>query len=449
MSAAPFHPVDIIRKKREGAELSEKEITSFVRGIANESVGDAQLGAFAMAVFLKAMTDDECFALTCAMRDSGKRLSWPGNHCPIIDKHSTGGVGDKISLMLAPIVAACGCWVPMISGRALGHSGGTLDKLESIPGLRTQCDNDKFQRIVREVGCAIVSASATLAPADNRLYAIRNATATIESLPLITASILSKKLAAGLDGLVLDVKTGSGAFMASLEVSIQLAESLCATAERAGLPTRALVTDMNQVLGFAVGNSLEVIEALDFLHNRPSPCRLATVTTALAAEMLCAAQVAKTLVQAEEMVHNVLRSGQAAEVFARMVAAQGGPTDLHENAQRYFPKAAIVRPCFATQEGNVHRIDTRRIGAALTALGGGRRNLGDKINPSVGFSRVLMLGQEVDRQTPLGIIHAARAQDWDQAAQTLRQAFVIKPEPPPPPAPVIYRSLPASPTAGD
>ncbi|MDA0262477.1 MAG: thymidine phosphorylase, partial [Proteobacteria bacterium] len=289
MPATPdFFPQEIIRRKREGETLSEAEIAFMVRGITSGAVSEGQAAAFAMTVFFRDMTASECVALTLGMRDSGSVLNWQdaGLPGPPLDKHSTGGVGDKVSLMLAPIIAACGGAVPMISGRGLGHTGGTLDKLDSIPGYNTQPDLATFRRVVREIGCAIIGQTADLAPADGRLYAIRDVTATVESVPLITASILSKKLAAGLDGLVMDVKTGSGAFAADAQTARRLAESIVRVAEGAGLPCVALITDMNQVLGRTAGNALEVNEAIDFLRGDSQDTRLLEIVTALSSELL-------------------------------------------------------------------------------------------------------------------------------------------------------------------
>ena len=349
-------PQEIIRHKRDGRTLSDEEIYLMVAGLTSGEIGDAQIAAFAMAIFFQGMNMEERITLTQAMTRSGQVMNWSGQDLPgpVVDKHSTGGVGDKVSLMLAPIVAACGGFVPMISGRGLGHTGGTLDKLDSIPGYNSTPDKRKFQRVVKEVGCAIIGQTDDLAPADSRLYGIRDITATVDSIPLITASILSKKLAAGLDGLVMDVKTGSGAFAADIGMARELAESIVAVANGANLPTCALITDMNQVLGRAVGNSLEVAEALTFLRNENPEARLREVVLTLAQEML-------DLTGLSGNPEAALNSGRAMEIFARMVSQLGGPTDLAENAVLYLPRAPVSKPCSAIDAGTVSAMDTRAI----------------------------------------------------------------------------------------
>jgi thymidine phosphorylase len=326
-------PAELIRRKRDGASLTEAEIAGVVTGIVDGSMSDAQVAAFAMAVYFRGMTREECVAMTRAMTCSGARLDWSGERLggPVLDKHSTGGVGDKVSLVLAPLVAACGGFVPMVSGRGLGHTGGTLDKLESIPGYDATPDLDRFRSAVRDAGCAIVGQTAELAPADRRLYAIRDVTATADSIPLITASILSKKLAAGLDALIMDVKVGSGALVPGLEGATELAESLVTVAAGAGLRTVALLTDMNQVLGHHVGNALEVSEAIDYLTGRRRERRLHAVTIALASDLLALGRLARDPSEASRAVDAALASGAAVERFARMVATLGGPRDLVEH----------------------------------------------------------------------------------------------------------------------
>src|SRR5262245_16518018 len=314
-------PQEIIRKKRDGAALSEAEIAFMIDGLTRNTVSEGQVAAFAMAVFFHGMTMPERVALTVAMRNSGTVLDWKGLNLPgpVIDKHSTGGIGDKVSLMLAPILSACGGFNPMISGRGLGHTGGTLDKLDSIPGYQSQPDLETFRRVVKDVGCAVIGQTSDLAPADRRLYAIRDVTATVESIGLITASILSKKLAAGLDALVMDVKTGSGAFMAKLEDSRELARSIVDVANGAGLKTAALITDMNQALGRNVGNALEVEEAIDYLTGKARDPRLHEATIALAGELLALGGLAQDAAEGRGKAEASLTSGQAAEIFGRMV----------------------------------------------------------------------------------------------------------------------------------
>ena len=415
-------PQEIIRKKRDGGRVSDAEIAFLVKGLTDGSVTEGQIAAFAMAVFFRGMELPERVALTRAMRDSGTVLAWdlPG---PALDKHSSGGVGDDVSLMLAPMVAACGGYVPMISGRGLGHTGGTLDKFDAIPGYRTQPDVDLFRRVVREVGCAVIGQTPDLAPADKRFYAIRDVTGTVESLDLITASILSKKLAAGLDGLVLDVKWGTGAFMGTLPEATALAESLASVANGAGLPTRALVTDMNEPLAPAAGNAVEVAHAVDFLTRRRRDPRVEAVTVDLGAEMLILGGLAASLDEARARLVASLDDGRAAEVFGRMVAALGGPVDFVEKAPTYLAKAPIVRPIFAEGDGVVTAIDTRSIGLAVVELGGGRVRASDAIDHAVGFTDLAGLGATVDAGSPLAVVHAADEAAAERAAERIRSAY--------------------------
>lgn len=415
-------PQEIVRKKRDGGRVSDEEIAFLVKGLTDGSVTEGQIAAFAMAVFFRGMELPERVALTRAMRDSGTVLAWdlPG---PALDKHSSGGVGDDLSLMLAPMIAACGGYVPMISGRGLGHTGGTLDKLDAVPGYRTQPDNDLFAKVVREVGCAVIGQTADLAPADKRFYAIRDVTGTVESLDLITASILSKKLAAGLDGLVLDVKWGTGAFMATLPEAQALAESLVAVANGAGLPTRALVTDMNEPLAPAAGNAVEVAHAVDFLTRRRRDPRVETITVELAAEMLMIGGLAASHDEARGKLVATLDDGRAAEVFGRMVAALGGPVDFVDKPSTYLAKAPVVRPVLAPGAGVVTAIDTRSIGLAVVELGGGRVKAADPIDPAVGFTDLAGIGATVGAGVPLGIVHAADEAAATRAAERLIAAY--------------------------
>ncbi|PIO98427.1 thymidine phosphorylase [Pleomorphomonas carboxyditropha] len=418
-----FLPQEIIRRKRDGAALGRDEIAFMVEGLTVGSVTEGQVAAFAMATFFRGMTIDERVALTLAMRDSGVVLDWSDLPGPALDKHSTGGIGDTVSLMLAPAVAACGGFVPMISGRGLGHTGGTLDKLDAVPGYRTQPDNELFRKVVREVGCAIIGQTTDLAPADKRLYAIRDVTGTVESIDLITASILSKKLAAGLHGLVLDVKTGTGAFMASLEDSRALAESLVSVANGAGLPTIGLITDMHEPLGTAAGNALEVQLAVDFLTGRRIDPRMWEVTVALAAEMLVIGGLRPDLGEARVAVEEALTSGRAAEIFGSMVSALGGPIDFVMKADTYLAKAPVVKPVPPPQAGTVAAIDARAIGVAVVGLGGGRTRPQDAIDPSVGFSALAGRGEDVGPDRPLGFVHAASESAADAAAAALVAAY--------------------------
>jgi len=432
---------ELIRKKRDGGFLGDQAIADLVDGIVDGTVGDAQIAAFAMAVYFRGMTRAECASLTRAMTRSGSVLAWPGAGGPVLDKHSTGGVGDKVSLILAPVVAACGGLVPMISGRGLGHTGGTLDKLGSIPGYDTAPDLARFRAAVREAGCAIVGQTADLAPADRRLYAIRDVTATVDSVPLITASILSKKLAAGLDALVMDVKVGSGAFATSLEAAIDLSESLLDVAEGAGLRASALLTDMSQALGRHVGNALEVREAIAVLTGRQGDERLHTVTTALASELLVLGGLARDNAAAEAAVQTALGSGAAAERFARMVAALGGPRDLLECPDRHLARAPIELAVAPDAAGFVSRVDARALGRLVVELGGGRRRVENAIDYGVGLADVRGVGDAVGRERPIAIVHARSAADAETAAKRLREAVTIGDEPSAGSGPPILRRM--------
>ena len=431
MAAAEYFPQEIIRRKRDGKVLDPGEIQFLVQGLTDGSVSEGQVAAFAMAVFFQGMTRDEAVALTQGMTHSGTTLDWRGLGRPVLDKHSTGGVGDKVSLMLAPILAACGAAVPMISGRGLGHTGGTLDKLDSIPGYNSTPDLAGFQKVVREAGCAIIGQTAELAPADRRFYAIRDVTATVESIPLITASILSKKLAAGLGGLVMDVKVGNGAFMATLQDAEALAESIVEIAQGAGLPASALITDMNQVLGNSAGNALEVLETIEYLTGKARERRLDEVTRALAVELLITSGLALDQTEATEKVDHALTGGSAAEHFARMVGGLGGPLDLLERPEKFLPSAPVVRPVISPQPGWVAEVDTRTIGLTIMALGGGRRRADERIDPGVGLSAIAGIGAEVGPDCPLALVHAASDSAADQAAAALLAAVSLSDRAPP------------------
>ncbi len=440
-------PQEIIRRKRDGAALSAQEVEAFVAGIADGSPGEGswgegQVAAFAMAVFLNGMTAAETVALTRAMTASGRRIDWrdldlPG---PLLDKHSTGGVGDKISLILAPILAACGAFVPMISGRGLGHTGGTLDKLDSIPGYDTAPDVERFRQVVAETGCAIIGQTADLAPADRRLYAVRDVTATVESIPLITASILSKKLAAGLDGLVMDVKCGNGAFAATAQMAGDLAESIVSVAEGAGLPCSALITDMNYPLGHTAGNALEVAESLAVLTCAGAEENLLEVVLVLAAEMLMLGGLAEEAEEAASMATEALVSGQAADRFGAMVAALGGPTNFIEKSAELLPSAPVCRPVPAATAGYLTACDTRAVGLAVIELGGGRRRVEDSVDPAVGVAGILPRGQAVSAGDPIAVVHAADAAGADTAVALLQKAFVIG-QTEPEASPVVQRRI--------
>lgn len=432
-------PQEIVRKKRDRQPLAPDEIAAFVAGLADGSFSEGQVAALGMAIFLNGMERDEAVALTLAMRDSGTVLDWSDMPGPVTDKHSTGGVGDNVSLMLAPIVATCGAYVPMISGRGLGHTGGTLDKMDAVHGYTSQPDKALFRKVVREVGCAIIGQTADLAPADKRFYAIRDVTGTVESIPLITASILSKKLAAGLQSLVLDVKAGNGAFMATKKSAAGLAQSLVEVANGAGLPTTALMTDMNQPLASAAGNAVEVANAVDFLTGRARDHRLEEVTLALAAEMLLAAGIASTHRQADSLAGNALSSGRAADVFGRMVSALGGPADFVEKYETYLPQAPVIRPVKSGKSGFVTAIASRDIGIAVVALGGGRTKPEDVIDHAVGITALVPVGTDIARGDALAIVHARNEADADQAEAAVHAAYTLGEGRPRMPRPVIRR----------
>lgn len=418
-------PQEFIRHKRDGHAHAPSELAAFVAGLSDGTISEAQVAAWAMAVFFRGLTPDECRALTRAMRDSGARLDWSawGFSGPIVDKHSTGGVGDKVSLILAPLLAACGAIVPMIAGRGLGHTGGTIDKLEAIPGYRTTLTTDELGRVLGSVGCAIVGQSAALAPADRRFYAIRDVTATVESVPLITASILSKKLAAGLQHLLIDLKVGNGAFADRRDVAQALGRSLVEVAGDLGLPTRACLTDMNQVLGASAGNTVEVLEAIAFLTGDDQDPRLLELTLTLAAELLAVSGLARASADGRQRAEQALRSGAALESFARMVAAMGGPADLVDHPEQ-LPTAPVVREVIAPRPGFVESMDTRAIGRIVMDLGGGRRRTEDPIDPRVGLDRLAGIGGAVGPDAaPLARIHAADEAAAHRAEQALLAAF--------------------------
>lgn len=428
----------IIAAIRDGRPLSASDLGWFAQGLASGAVTDAQAGAFAMAVLLKGLGDEGRTALTMAMRDSGRVLAWdlPG---PVVDKHSTGGIGDCVSLLLAPALAACGACVPMISGRGLGHTGGTLDKLEAIPGFRTAQTEEVLRRQVATLRCAIVSASADLAPADRRLYAIRDVTSTVESIDLITASILSKKLAAGLEALVLDVKCGSGAFMKTMADAEALARALVGAAQGAGCMTTALITDMSQPLATAAGNALEVIEVMETLTGTSVNAALWDLTAALGGEALAMGGLAHDPADGAARIVQALESGAAAEVFGKMVAAQGGPADFVERWPDRLPSAPVVMEVPALADGHVHSIDGEALGQVVVHLGGGRLRDGDKINPSVGLSDLAGLGEETGAGVPIAMVHAANEDAARAAIRNVQAAYRIRANAPTEPPLVLKR----------
>lgn len=437
-----FLAQEIIRKKRDGHPLSDEEIRFFVNGIRDNTISEGQIAALAMTIFFHDMTMPERVSLTMAMRDSGTVLDWSALSLngPVVDKHSTGGVGDVTSLMLGPMVAACGGYVPMISGRGLGHTGGTLDKLEAIPGFDIFPDDHRFREIITSVGVAIIGQTNSLAPADKRFYATRDITATVDSIPLITASILAKKLAEGLDALVMDVKVGSGAFMPTFALSQDLAQAIVAVANGAGVRTTALLTDMNQVLASSAGNGVEAREAVRFLTGEARNPRLYDVTMALCVEMLLSGQLARDETEARAKLNAVLDNGRAAECFGRMVAAQKGPTDFVERYDSYLPKATLSKAVMADRTGFVSAMDTRALGMAVVSLGGGRRQASDSIDYSVGLTDMVRLGDAVDSQRPLAVIHAKDEASWQEAAQAIKAAITVD-SLAPAADPVIYRRI--------
>jgi len=420
-------PQETIRAKRDGGTLEAGELVRLAHALADGSLSDAQAGAFAMAVQLRGMSPHECAAFTMAMRDTGEVFNWrhespPG---PVLDKHSTGGVGDLVSLALGPMLAACGAWVPMIVGRGLAHTGGTLDKLESIPGYASRPTPERVRAAVREAGVAIVGAGERIAPADRRLYAIRDVTATVDCLPLIVASILSKKLAAGLESLVLDIKHGNGAVLPEPERGAELARAMVRTAEEAGLKLSALHTDMSEPLARSAGNALEVLEAIAMLRGEPADPRLLEVTLALGAEAMVQGGLARDSASARAKLSESLASGAAAERFARMVASLGGPRDLLENAPTRLPRAPVIRDVPAPKSGTVLAIDTRAVGFAVVSLGGGRTAPDQSVDPAVGFDRLNPRGARVSAGDPLARVHAADEARAEAAARALQRAFTI------------------------
>jgi thymidine phosphorylase len=437
-------PQELLRRKRDGMALDEADLRAWMRDVANERIGDAQIGAFTMAVCLRGMSAAETIAMTRAMRDSGSCIDWrnAGLNGPVLDKHSTGGVGDLTSLVLGPLVAACGAHLPMLSGRGLGHTGGTLDKLEAIPGYRCDIDRELLRRVVRDAGVAIVAAGGDLAPADRRLYAVRDVTATVDSIPLITASILSKKLAAGAAALVLDVKLGSGATFTDNATAMALAQSLVDVATGAGVPTTALLTDMGQPLAACVGNALEMRVAIDYLRGVSTPPRLPDLAPLLGAEMLLQGGLAVDDGDARRRLRAARDSGRAAQCFARMVTLLGGPADLLEQRERHLPPAPQRVPVFAADAGVVVAIDARALGMALVALGGGRTAPGARIDPRVGIDGIAAVGETVDAHVPLAWIHAADAVSCAAAQQRVRAAFAIAGNPTPAP-PLLHRRISA------
>ena len=428
-------PQEIIRKKRDGFRLEDDEIRFMVAGISDGSISEGQVAAFAMAVFFRGMNMAERVTLTEAMTRSGTVLDWAGAFAnglpgPVVDKHSTGGVGDKVSLLLAPVLAACGGYVPMISGRGLGHTGGTLDKLDSIPGYDTAPDVATLRAAVAGAGCAIIGQTGDLAPADRRLYGIRDVTATVESIPLITASILSKKLAAGLDALVMDVKYGSGAFAEKRDDAVELARSIVAVGNGAGMKTSAVLTDMNEVLGTTAGNGVEVAECVTALRGAGCDGRLWEVTATLCAALLVLGGLAADEDAARVKVDQALASGAAAERFGQMVAALGGPGDFLDKADDYLPAASVALPVAPETAGVVQAVDTRAVGLVVVALGGGRTRADQAVDHGVGLTAIAGIGAQVGPDVPLAVVHAQDRDTAAAAADAVRAAMTVGPEAP-------------------
>ncbi len=430
-------PQEIIRRKRDKEILSDTEIREFIAGIGNHTVDDTQVAAMTMAIFLNGLNKQETIDLTLAMRDSGEVLRWTDFDKPIVDKHSSGGVGDKVSLMLAPMLAACDVYVPMIAGRGLGHTGGTVDKLEAIPNYNTQADNTLFRQVVKKVGCAIIGQTGNLAPADKKIYAIRDVCGTVESIPLITASILSKKLAAGLQYLIMDLKCGNGAFMQNFDDAKALAQSIIDVSNGAGTKARAIITDMNQVLGTTAGNAVEVKEALEYLQNRDINPRLDAVTKALCVELLVSCGRCEDSVAATHLIDEVLTSGKALAKFAQMVSALGGPVDFVEHSDRYLPQAAHIKPIFAPNSGYVCAIDARTVGLSIIELGGGRSMPAQKLDLATGYTEFAQIGDYVDAHKPLAIVHYQTEEQFERAGEYLFKAVTVGDKPQPVHNPII------------
>lgn len=418
-------PQEIIRRKRDKSELSTAEIREFIAGITDKSISDAQVAAFTMAVFLNGLNSREIVDLTLAMRDSGNKMEWTNSDKPVVDKHSSGGVGDKISIMMAPILAACDVYVPMIAGRGLGHTGGTIDKLEAIPNYNTQADETLFRKTIKEVGCAIIGQTKSLAPADKKIYAIRDVCATVESIPLITASILSKKLASGTHYLIMDLKCGNGAFMHNFEDAKALAQSIVKVANEAGTKTNAVLTDMNQVLGTTIGNALEVEEAVMYLQMQNVDKRLDVITRTLCREALILSGRCSSDNEADLLIEKVITSGKALQKLSEMIYALGGPVDFAERYKRYLPKSSFIKPVFAQTCGYVNAMDTRAIGLSIIELKGGRTLPEQSLDLATGYSEFAQIGDYVDNQKPIAVVHYQTEEQFEKAKQNLLKAVSV------------------------
>ncbi len=427
-----MRPQDVIRKKRDGKSLSRDEIDFFISGVTSGRIADYQVSALLMAIYLNGMDESEQQALTEAMLNSGNILDFSDIPKPKADKHSTGGVGDKTSIIIAPLVAACGVCVPMISGRGLGHTGGTLDKLESIPGYRVNLSAGEFKQVLDKVGYAMAGQTAEFAPADKKMYALRDATSTVEAIPLIVASIISKKGAAGLDAMIIDVKVGNGAFMRDQARATELAHALVSTGNSCGIKTRALLTDMNQPLGRAVGNSLEVEECINLLRNEslPSARPVLDLSLELSAHMLLLANVDKTLEAAHQRLREVLESGKALECLRRNIEAQGGDPRVCDDPAAFLPLVSETIKVESPRSGFITRVDTTEIGHAIAAIGGGRVRIEDKIDPTVGFTSELKIGDKAQAGDAIGVVYCADAVSGKEAAQRIQAAYHVGDEPP-------------------
>ena len=418
-------PQEIIRKTRNKEVITKEEIDFLIKGISSGEIADIQAASFTMAVFLNGLSKEEILNLTLAMRDSGQKLKFTDLNGPVVDKHSTGGVGDKVSLMLAPMLASCGAYVPMIAGRGLGHTGGTLDKLDSIKGYNTSASISNFKKTLKEVGCAIMGQTKSLAPADKKLYAIRDVCATVESIPLITASILSKKLAAGLEYLVMDIKCGNGAFMENYQRAVELAQSIVNVANGANTKTTALLTDMNSVLGKSVGNALEVKEAIKYLKGEITDTRLDEVTIALCSELLVNSKIAKDLNQANQMLRKSISSGLAYEKFIKMSVSLGADSSYISDFENKSKKAKYIEPIYAKAEGYISSIDTRKVGLGVIMMGGGRTIPTQAINYTTGFSNFCQIGDKVDIKTPICYIHSEDKDNIQSIKNIINEAITI------------------------
>ena len=419
-------PQEIIRKKRDNKTLTEDEIKSFVLGLTDGSFSDSQIASMSMAILINDMSKEETIWLTNAMTNSGDKLNWQDvvDSDLVCDKHSTGGVGDKVSLILAPILAACGMYVPMISGRGLGHTGGTLDKFDAIPGYNTQPSIDIFRKVVKDVGCAIIGQTSNLAPADKKLYSIRDTVDTVESIPLITSSILSKKIASGLKSLILDVKVGNGSLNSNKGIAINLANSLVSVAKEAGLQCQAILTDMNQVLGWNAGHTLEIKECAEYLTNIKKNTRLEKITNELIASILIMAKKIDRQ-SAFEKINQVVSNGKAAEKFNKMVYALGGPDNFLEKYNSHLLSSSYVGEIKANNSGSIYSIETRKLGLILIELGGGRKQINDKIDYTVGYENVISVGDNVDTSTPLLKVHTSSQNDFNKVKNEIEKCFVI------------------------